>query len=71
MGGYGLHIPPSPAGIRFFPQVDQEEYYVISGQGMRLLSSIPEGLDDIPDLSEADIDLRSKGSWFAKSLFCA
>jgi hypothetical protein len=26
MGGYGLHIPPLPAGIRFFPQVDQEEY---------------------------------------------
>jgi hypothetical protein len=70
MGGYGLHVPPLPVGTHFLPNPDDEEYYIITVKGLEFLSEIPEALDSIPDLSEADIDSRAKASWIAKSIVC-
>jgi hypothetical protein len=70
MGGFGLYVPRLPDRIRFLPDDQPEDQFLITPAGIGFLARFPDAHKDIPDLSEEEIDALSRASSFAKFIVC-
>lgn len=70
MGGIAFTIPENlPESKRFLPSISSETWFV-TPRGIRFLLECGLGNDTVPDLSEEEIQSKSKANGLAKALVC-
>lgn len=71
MGGFAIQIDDSIGNflpLKSLEGLERHSRLTLTTQGLLLLEELSPGL--IPDLSRTEIEDKSKGSMFAKSLVC-
>lgn len=71
MGGFAIQIPGNlPESKKFLPSDNSETWFLTEAGIHFLLKEEGNGNDQIPDLSEEDIQSKSKANGLAKGLIC-
>ncbi len=70
MGGLAIQIPENLPESKKFQPVDMSETWFLNERGVRHLITQELGRNELPNLSEAEIESKSKANGIAKALVC-
>lgn len=70
MGGLAIHISDELAEEDRFAPLGSNEHWSLTNYGLEVLLRRDEGRDELPNLSEEEINSKSKANGLAKSIVC-